>query len=594
MMRKLKTIFLNIKLRNKILISTMSILLITVSIFGYLFFIKTSELLENKTIDSTQKSLNQAVEFINYKMNNAKDASSLIYLDPVVKDLILKTESETELYKKFGYYEQLSTILINMNTGRDLYNIRLYIDDNFFSSVSGSKIINEEKIMNEEWYKQVRLNNSGIVWIPTYEYDFGYLRDKQKIISIARAIYSQEGAQKYLGIVVVDILERSFYDIIKGIDITKSGGIYLLDKDDIIVSTENKDEIGTSFTEKYEIGEEAKTQEGYQKLQMDGDDSLFFSQKIPNVEWRLVTVVPRKEIIQDRRVILDYMFLLLLLLSIAAVIISYRISVNVTKRIDILSMNMRKIQNDDWDVDVGVIYEDEIGELQKSFSYMIKNMKTLISEKYQSEINIKKADLRTLQAQINPHFLYNILDMINWMAMKYQADDIIYIVSKLAKFFRISLSSGKEMVSIGDEVEHIKLYIDIQKKRFNDAIETSFEMDEEIMEYETVKLILQPLVENAILHGIMESKEKKGIIKIKSYREEEDIVLEIADNGKGMSEEKIKEILDIKSKSGYGIKNVNQRIKLKYGNQFGLSYQSILLEGTKVTIRFPAVEMILT
>lgn len=591
MMRKLKTFFLNIKLRNKILITTMSILLITVSIFGYLFFIRTSALLEDKTVQSTEKSLNQAVEFVNYRMNNAKDASSLIYLDPMVKDLISKMSEESELYKKFEYYSDLNDILININTGRDLYNIRLYLNDDFFTSVSGSKIINESKILNEPWYKQVRLDNSGIVWIPTYEYDFGFPREKQNVISIARSIYSREGDYKYLGIIIVDILEKSFYDIIKDIDITKSGGVYLLDQNNVILSSDNKQEIGTSFTKKYNMEDAAPVLEGNYRLIAGKEEALYFSKNIPNMEWRLVAVVPRKEIIQDTRGILEYMILLLLFLTVIAVIISYKVSVNVTRRIDILSKNMRKIQDDDWDVDVGIVYDDEIGDLQRSFSYMIHNMKTLISEKYKSEIRIKKADLRTLQAQINPHFLYNILDMISWMAMKYQAEDITYIVSRLAKFFRISLSSGREMVSIRDEMEHVKLYIDIQRKRFDDAIEMRFDLDENVMNCETVKLILQPLVENAILHGIMESDRKSGMIQIKSAQEGEDVLIEIIDNGIGMSEEQIRNIENHESRVGYGIKNVNQRIKLKYGNQYGLSYQSTLQVGTKVTIRFPAIEM---
>ena len=175
------------------------------------------------------------------------------------------------------------------------------------------------------------------------------------------------------------------------------------------------------------------------------------------------------------------------------------------------------------------------------------------------------------------------------MALKHGADDINYIVARLAKFFRLSLQSGREMVRVKDEIDHINLYIDIQNKRFGEDIEMIIDVDENILRYYTIKLILQPLIENAIIHGIMESSNKKGTVKITGQELDDTIIIEVCDNGIGMSEELIASILSSQVNGSYGVRNVNERIQLKFGINYGLSYQSIIGKGTTVRITFPVV-----
>jgi two-component system sensor histidine kinase YesM len=239
---------------------------------------------------------------------------------------------------------------------------------------------------------------------------------------------------------------------------------------------------------------------------------------------------------------------------------------------------------------------DEITELGMSFNIMIGKIKELLDSKIKEQEELKKAELRALQAQINPHFLYNTLDTIIWMAESKKTDQVVKIVTALSNFFRISLSKGMDWITIGEEVERIRSYLTIQRMRYRDILDFKIEVGEDVAENTILKLILQPLVENALYHGI-KNKRRKGTINVRARRNGEDeVLLEVEDDGIGFTPEKLAQLRaeldddsgDIKLESGFGIGNVNKRIRLYYGKPYGLSVQSEYTTGTCVTLVIPA------
>jgi two-component system sensor histidine kinase YesM len=239
---------------------------------------------------------------------------------------------------------------------------------------------------------------------------------------------------------------------------------------------------------------------------------------------------------------------------------------------------------------------DEITELGMSFNIMIGKIKELLDSKIKEQENLKKAELRALQAQINPHFLYNTLDTIIWMAESKKTDQVVKIVSALSNFFRISLSKGMDWITIGEELERIRSYLTIQKMRYRDILDYKIEVEESVSDNTILKLILQPLVENALYHGI-KNKRQGGTISVRARRKgKEEVLLEVEDNGIGFTPEKLAQLRaeleddsgDIKLESGFGIGNVNKRIRLYYGKPYGLSIQSEYATGTCVTLVIPA------
>jgi two-component system sensor histidine kinase YesM len=239
---------------------------------------------------------------------------------------------------------------------------------------------------------------------------------------------------------------------------------------------------------------------------------------------------------------------------------------------------------------------DEITELGMSFNIMIGKIKELLDSKMKEQENLKKAELRALQAQINPHFLYNTLDTIIWMAESKQTDQVVQIVTALSSFFRISLSKGMDWITIGEELERIRSYLTIQKMRYRDILDFKIEVDDDVAENTILKLILQPLVENALYHGI-KNKRQGGTIIIRARRTDSDEVqLEVEDNGIGFTPAKLAQLRaeleddsgDMRFESGFGLGNVNKRIRLYYGKPYGLSVQSEYATGTCVTLVIPA------
>jgi two-component system, sensor histidine kinase YesM len=239
---------------------------------------------------------------------------------------------------------------------------------------------------------------------------------------------------------------------------------------------------------------------------------------------------------------------------------------------------------------------DEITELGISFNIMIGKIRELLQAKIEERDNLKKAELKALQAQINPHFLYNTLDTIVWMAEANKSEQVIEIVCALSSFFRIALSKGREWISLRQEIEHVRSYLAIQKMRYRDILDYRIEVDEALLHNTILKLTLQPLVENALYHGI-KTKREGGLIVVRVRCADDNMVLlQVEDDGVGFTPYKLAQIRatlaedggEISMKeSGFGLENVNKRIKLYYGRQYGLSIQSQYRGGTQVTVTIP-------
>jgi two-component system sensor histidine kinase YesM len=283
-----------------------------------------------------------------------------------------------------------------------------------------------------------------------------------------------------------------------------------------------------------------------------------------------------------------------------------------TKPLGQLVHIMNKAIKKEFHVQFNYLYDDEVGNLAKSFNYMVREIDALVTELNvniealeQEKENVKveqtqkrKAELRALQAQINPHFLYNTLNAITWQAEDQGATDISILANSLGKFFRISLSKGRQIITIQEELDHVCSYLEIQKIRYKTKLNYEVVVSEEVRRMSTIKLILQPLVENAIYHGI-KMRETPGTIKIKAYKQEQESSLPairicVEDDGLGISKEKLEVLNDglsqviVDSTSGYGIYNVNERLKLYYGDAYGLTLESKEKEWTKATIVIPA------
>ncbi|RDY27958.1 sensor histidine kinase, partial [Lachnotalea glycerini] len=326
----------------------------------------------------------------------------------------------------------------------------------------------------------------------------------------------------------------------------------------------------------------------------EGDESklytVFQSEK---TGWTVVGVAYLSELMAGReKTQLAYLMTALFLILISG-IIAIILSSEITKPLKELASSMKAVQEGHFEhAEIQVLEKNEIGMLSNSFNIMTQKIKELMEEIVREQKAKRKSELRALQSQINPHFLYNTLDSIIWMSESGKNQEVVLMTASLARLFRQSISNEDEIVSIRSELEYTKSYLTIQKMRYKDKLEFEFDVEEAIQEETIVKLVLQPLVENAIYHGI-KYKEGKGFIKITGHREQNDIIISIEDNGKGMSAEELSHIFEKKNNargSKVGVNNVNNRLKLYYGSHYGLKYDSKMNDKTIVEVRIPVTD----
>ena len=302
----------------------------------------------------------------------------------------------------------------------------------------------------------------------------------------------------------------------------------------------------------------------------------------------------RQEVSSSLLLTLRILIILLIIFVAAIYIHSRAIAKRITTPVTELVDMTQRFAGGDFSIEYHPGSNDEMEILAESFNSMVREMKTLIDDIHREQENAKDAELRLLQEQINPHFLYNTLDAIVWMTEAGENHKAIQIVQELSSFFRISLSKGKSEISIENERNHIKSYLEIQRYRYQDILDYELDFDEDILEYHIQKLTLQPIVENALYHGI-KNKRGKGLIKVSGTKKGEDITFTVQDNGRGMNEAELENLRGLISgrvtrekEGGYGMANVEKRIEMLYGEEYGMSVESIFGEGTTVTVRIPA------
>jgi len=394
-----------------------------------------------------------------------------------------------------------------------------------------------------------------------------------------------------LGIIRIDVNERELNKVYKDIKLGDSGYVFIANKDGYILSHSNTGELSRYIGNEPAFASAFNGKQGYYRKYIGGKNVLvtYYTSSDQNLVY--IGVVPFDELTREAEISRNMMAVVILVGLILAFIIVSFASLKITEPIKKLTKLMQKVEEGNMDVLVNIKRKDEIGTLGRSFNSMTRKLKALIEEVYVNKLSRKEAELKALQAHINPHFLYNTLDVIYWTSRLENAPKTGEIVSALAKLFKLGLNKGNEITTVEKEIEHLESYLVIQKVRYDEEPDISIDVDPSLYGCSIIKLILQPLVENALIHGIAGLRDRKGQIRITGREYADGILFEVIDNGVGMDEIRIQEIFGglIEEKKGYGIKNVDERIKLYFGEQYGISIYSTRGKGTRVEVRVPKV-----
>lgn len=412
------------------------------------------------------------------------------------------------------------------------------------------------------------------------------------VISLSRSVELASNGKISEGILLVDMNFSGIRQLFAKVNNSDMGYVYLINNDGRIIYHPRQNLIFSNMIQENNLVA-SQYEDGAYKESFQGEDRMVVVKTVGYMGWKIVGVTPMDDFYQDfsrTKVIAVVIIVLAILVMIFA---NRFLALRVVQPLKKLEDSLTGI-GVDRNPQIYIGGSQEIQHLGKTIGSMVEQLRKLTDDIVREQEEKRKSELDALQSQINPHFLYNTLDSIMWMIESEQYEDAIAMVHSLGRLLRISLSKGKNIITIGDELQHAKSYLDIQKYRYKNKFTSYFEVEEGIEKYKTIKLIIQPLIENAIYYG-MEYMDGDGEIHIRAYSKEEDLFIEVEDNGLGMPQEQVEHLLTdhtrIRSKgSGIGIRNVHQRIQLYFGEKYGLEITSEPDEGTMVRIHLPKTE----
>lgn len=533
-------------------------LIVTIFIYN-----KSMELLLDNEDENLKTAVAQATFSMDNQLNIYNNLSDYIVYNQTIADII-GTDYENSFDRYQAYTTELDPLLSSLKYFQNkVKRITVYTGEDTIEHDTTLAPITE--IEDESWFQVVK-TSQDINWM---------IYPKKKEAFSAR-LMPMLGTKGKLGILYLQVdyddLFRSFQSM--------EGGNY-----GFVVQDEDGDII-YSYTKFNEDNEDAElTGEELKKISSNEKYSVVRA-KSQRAEWSVLLYKPREELksrVQSMLMVPGLIVICFIVLSLALATI---VSRGMTRGIEQLTRNMRDIENGKMEITVTSDARDEVGELIRGFGSMISRIQMLINEVYEGQIQRQKAEMKALQAQINPHFLYNFLSLINWKALEAGQEDISKMSLALSTFYRTALNRGKNTLPVREEISNVRAYLDIQRMMHDNSFQVVYEIDDAILDVEMLNLVLQPIVENAIEHGIDLIPEGGGTIQIRGDRDEKDVYLEVIDDGVGMSQEQVDEILTSKSK-GYGMNNVNKRLVIEYGEAYSIIIRSEINKGTSVLVKIP-------
>lgn len=589
----------SLKLQTKFTITHLVIATIPMIVLGIVFYTKLYDMIVADTIRTEQAASTQTAPLIE---------------DTVSKIMELHTDIVSQDFYRQAFSPSRTEDLLELassDTARDFNNtirnaidntlvtdVKMYLDiprsDSIFSSFPlATTVLPINNAWGTYWYGIFNGDSSiRSLFCPSFylgSYEIKHNGD-MAYITKSTMIYEGELTSCYLAI----YFSQSYLDDLLKDNLTSASNVaYMINNRDSVVATSDIALSGTYHFAYDEVQEYFMSSNNFILKNVVGEDVYAGFHSIRYTDWYMVVAMPSQPMINKSIGIMAGFILVYIACILIAFLIATLLSHSITNRLSVVINQMAKSRIGPPVALPATDTMDEIGDLISTYNYMTRVINQLIDEQAKAAEDLRIAEFNSLQSQINPHFLYNTMDMINWLSQQGRSQEVTSAIQKLSKFYKLTLSRKKSMSSIADEIEHISIYVQLQNMRFHDTIDFLVDIPDTLLEYSIPKLTFQPVIENCILHGILEKESKQGTIVLTGWMEDETIVILISDNGIGISEEKLNNIL-----KGYGkptgkgnniaVYNTHRRLQLIYGPKFGLTYSSTCGSGTDVEIRIPA------
>lgn len=562
-MKKLLHWFNGIKLRYKLAIFYSLFCFLPVMLLLWLSFLQMRSIIDDKGKMNLQSYLQQSVSSMDRTLDGYNSLSDYIAFDRTLAEVF-----SMEYGTPYEQYEQLTQKVDPILRTASYFHggmqqITIYTDNGMVKHDTTVAPVSE--IEETDWYQKT-LEHPGLNWFANYQ--------EETLFSARKLAFS--GAREGVNILYMDVDYQKLFTPYAETLISECG-LYITDQDGNLVFEESR---FSGKNQNYDL----TYSEFLEQRDRGSTDYIILCEQSNTTGWTVWLYQPVGLAGEAMRPIGVMAGVTILICIFAAVLAYFITSGMVSSRIERLTHFM---QEGSMDMQMESDDRDEIGMLYRGFGSMMKRIRTLINEVYLSKITQKEAELKALQAQINPHFLYNTLSLINWKALAAGEEDISRMTLALSTFYRTALNRGRNVLQVETELSNTRAYLEIQSMLHDGDFDYEIEAQTEILQCESLNLILQPLVENAIHHGIEEKTDGRGKITVRGWKEDNCVWFMVEDNGVGMEQEVADKILTMESK-GYGVRNVDERIRLCYGEKYAMKVESVVGKGTKMTIHFPA------
>ena len=554
-------------------------------ILGVILYLRFSNSAREETINGTQKLMEQTGESMEAYLMSMRQISDTVYYNVIKENDFENSKQEI----------QSGMNLLYEANKENLRSIALYND--YGSLITAEPVVAQKEdpdVTGQEWYLKATEEMENMHFSTPHIQNL--FNDTAKsyywVISLSRVVELTNQGIPQSGVLLVDMDFSSISRMMKQINEVNNGQYYYLcDSNGEIIYHPRQIQISDGIYDENNI-QAAVYKDGVYNESFKGENRKVVVNTISYTGWKLVGVIPYSTFNHGMVNIRYFVAMLIILMTMMLVVINRVVSLRISSPILKLNHSVREYEaGEKPEIYIGGSQEiRHLGySIQKSYEQIDDLMKKIVLEQNER----RKSELDALQSQIHPHFLYNTLESITWMIEGEKNDEAVFMISQLARLFRISLSKGRTVISIKDELQHAQSYMNIQKVRYKNSFSVTFDVDEKLYSYCTVKLILQPLLENAINYGVS-GMEDSGKIIVTGRMQEDKIILAVCDNGLGMPEEEAVLVLTDSNRvhkhgSGVGLVNVNSRIQIVFGKEYGLLVESEPDEGTRVSICIPAV-----
>ena len=571
---------------QSVIFATVAVLVLSavVIVTGVSMKFTNTSIFENSS-EYTHTIIQQMNQNIDSYIDYMENIAYLISSNEDVQDYLFDEKIDNE-----GRYRILNQFQTILDSRSDIRNVGIISKNGRMLINDGSKSVNQDLDLNtQEWYATALEKPNGPILTSSHVQHI-ISGERPWVITLSRGIRDRSGSGEKEGVFFIDLNYSAISGLCDQSTVGTKGYAFILDaKGNIVYHPQQQQLYNELQTENISLIMD--TDEDTVLTGTGNDGKLYSISRSEKTGWTVVDCTNVKELLSKSRQAQSVYVLTAIILVIVALLFSRFMARSITLPIQKLRDSMKKVQEGDFSVsDVVVDSKNEIGSLTKSFDVMTHRIHELMEQNVHEQEEKRKSELKALQSQINPHFLYNTLDSIIWMAEGKKNEEVVLMTASLARLLRQSISNEDEVVPIANEVEYARGYLTIQKMRYKDKLEFQIEVDSSILYIPLIKLVLQPIIENSIYHGL-KYKESKGLLIVKGFMKDGNAVLQVIDDGVGMDEETLAHIYD-KHKvnyhsNGVGVYNVQKRLKLYYGEDYGITYTSELGKGTTATITIP-------